>query len=783
MKLLAFSCTNIWPFLDRTVSVSFLDGKHLIKAPIGSGKSFLFFDGPVFALYKYSSRPMLSMKAESWQAKILFEENGQIMICVRDITRSKSGNDTVKSSLFTLENDLNHVASFLKSTSVLTRDSDLVDTVLKSSFSTRMDAKNEGDVQGNLDGFIPPQEVFLSTSMLLQDSENVFELAPAERISLLKEVFGLISIDSATDTINDERKAVWALLKSKAVSDDVDKKLQMYLWELYSYTDAISDSENLLCDLKQELSMIKDKVGIKEFSLDTQRTYTIQMMQTSATENYNAAQKALWAVESQQDTLRSLEKELSDTTEQRQKTVTELEKLQKNNEQDDKTIIDEHTAKKTNLQAEYDTRLEQLPEKWFSSWERSFLRLRDAAQDHIQQGKSLIEQQIFSQKTLAQLEQKALDDKQTLETYDGQIANLQKDYDSKKKFACEKIWGEDCPFIEQINTWFFNTFKKNIESVQATRTSFQAKLADTNTHEKIEEEKKKLQELEANINTMKQSFYYTDYKLITAQKTVFDQLTQQLQNIQNADRELAKKIQEQQEKAIKIVQHEEKKKNLTESIKILENKIESAKKMVDTPTMNTLSDTLKNTQILLTTLAKIQQYIDRINDLVAQHKDEQWAIKKLEEREKLLTDLYRIFSKEIMIKVLEDALPFFAEYINNLLAKMVDFTIHFLPKKTATDKLELEISIRDGHGERPAKSLSWWQKAILRLSWILAVAQLTGVKQLLLDETINNIDRETISQVAEMLWDYAKTNEIALYLVTHSEQLQWMDIWDSEISL
>ncbi|MBP6086469.1 hypothetical protein KA478_04825 [Patescibacteria group bacterium] len=205
---------------------------------------------------------------------------------------------------------------------------------------------------------------------------------------------------------------------------------------------------------------------------------------------------------------------------------------------------------------------------------------------------------------------------------------------------------------------------------------------------------------------MKQSFYYTDYKLITAQKTVFDQLTQQLQNIQNADRELAKKIQEQQEKAIKIVQHEEKKKNLTESIKILENKIESAKKMVDTPTMNTLSDTLKNTQILLTTLAKIQQYIDRINDLVAQHKDEQWAIKKLEEREKLLTDLYRIFSKEIMIKVLEDALPFFAEYINNLLAKMVDFTIHFLPKKTATDKLELEISIRDGHGERPAKSLS-----------------------------------------------------------------------------
>ena len=59
-----------------------------------------------------------------------------------------------------------------------------------------------------------------------------------------------------------------------------------------------------------------------------------------------------------------------------------------------------------------------------------------------------------------------------------------------------------------------------------------------------------------------------------------------------------------------------------------------------------------------------------------------------------------------MIKVLEDALPFFAEYINNLLTKMVAFTVRFQPKKTTTDKLELDISIQDSHGERTAKSLS-----------------------------------------------------------------------------
>jgi hypothetical protein len=79
---------------------------------------------------------------------------------------------------------------------------------MKECTVERMESKNETDVQATLQSFIPPQEVFLSTSMLLQGSDNVFELAPADRISLFKEIFGLMSIDSATDKINDERKAV-----------------------------------------------------------------------------------------------------------------------------------------------------------------------------------------------------------------------------------------------------------------------------------------------------------------------------------------------------------------------------------------------------------------------------------------------------------------------------------------------------------------------------------------------------------------------------------------------
>ena len=65
MDLIAASYHNIGPFGEKTITVAFQQGKYLIRAPIGSGKSFLFFDGPVFALYKSSSRPLLHRRAKN----------------------------------------------------------------------------------------------------------------------------------------------------------------------------------------------------------------------------------------------------------------------------------------------------------------------------------------------------------------------------------------------------------------------------------------------------------------------------------------------------------------------------------------------------------------------------------------------------------------------------------------------------------------------------------------------------------------------------------------------
>jgi hypothetical protein len=61
VHIIAASYFNIGPFEDQIISIFLKPGKYLIKAPIGSGKSFLFFDGLVFALYGYSKRDMLNV--------------------------------------------------------------------------------------------------------------------------------------------------------------------------------------------------------------------------------------------------------------------------------------------------------------------------------------------------------------------------------------------------------------------------------------------------------------------------------------------------------------------------------------------------------------------------------------------------------------------------------------------------------------------------------------------------------------------------------------------------
>jgi len=49
--------------------------------------------------------------------------------------------------------------------------------------------KNETDLQLHLGSFLEPREVFSSTVFLMQDNYNIFEMVPADRLNVLKNVF------------------------------------------------------------------------------------------------------------------------------------------------------------------------------------------------------------------------------------------------------------------------------------------------------------------------------------------------------------------------------------------------------------------------------------------------------------------------------------------------------------------------------------------------------------------------------------------------------------------
>jgi DNA repair exonuclease SbcCD ATPase subunit len=178
----------------------------------------------------------------------------------------------------------------------------------------------------------------------------------------------------------------------------------------------------------------------------------------------------------------------------------------------------------------------------------------------------------------------------------------------------------------------------------------------------------------------------------------------------------------------------------------------------------------------------IENNIRDLEILINDFKSNQLEIKWLQEDEKLVKNLYQIFSKELMLYVLEWYLPMLTEIINSFLAQVVDYTID-IKLLQKWDSLEMDVKVYDDKWERDIKALSGWQRVILKLVRMLAISSYTKSPILFLDETINNLDVDTVWKVADMLNDFVKQRELKLYTVTHSQQIQEMDIWDEIIDV
>ena len=79
--------------------------------------------------------------------------------------------------------------------------------------------------------------------------------------------------------------------------------------------------------------------------------------------------------------------------------------------------------------------------------------------------------------------------------------------------------------------------------------------------------------------------------------------------------------------------------------------------------------------------------------------------------------------------------------------------------------------------------MSGGQRIILKLVRMLAISSYMNSPMLFLDETINNLDVDTVGRVADMLKDFVQQRSMKLYTVTHSQQIQEMNIWDKIIEI
>lgn len=774
MNLLATTYHNIWPFLDRTITVAFQKGKYLIKAPIGSGKSFMFFDGPVFGLYKYSGRTMLSMKAEEGYIKALFEVGGNYYLVVRTLSRTKSGWDGVKSKLFTIQNSTFNTQHF--TASVVNENVD-IEEVLREQWIQLEEVvfKNETDLQQNLADFLPPREVFTSTTFLMQDSENMFEMTPADRINVFKNIFWLLDIDEAKDVISDAKKDVTATIKSRKNTDDVNARLQRWVSE---YLIIVSNNKDSLSDEilshGEDWSMLQDKLGIENFdiaSLPLSGWSVLHDQYDKRRAEYQAKMGERKALETQQ---LHITQEIEKLKEQRIRSKVAIENLEKKLHTDNSAEVKKLQTEKQSIVIAQEGIVATLPLQELNL--SNVYELNTYISELVQKGKDLKGKKEIIEQKLQYIENdlKKIDERKANISQQLQIVEESR---SKQQFFCTKI-DDNCPFLEQINQWMFKRLDEQKSLLEKDLSGLDKDKIDAERVKVMQELQLAQGEYESAIAEYKKYDFKTIKESIEKYSTLDKERLEVDKKLSIYDKE--KELQEGYKQ--ELIQLQTQVSHIDERITTLNEQAAALAEKIQSLQATTDINELDKVEAMLSSIARAMKILEWIRDLVETHKNNMLLIKQLEERETMLGQLYTIFSKEIMIHVLQQTLPLFADVLNNLLAKVVDYSVSFETKNTG-EKLELEIKVHDNKWERLVKSLSGGQKTILRLTWTLAICIFTRSSALFLDETVNNIDKDTIGKVADLIDDFTKTHDIMFYIITHSETIQEMEIWDKVISL
>lgn len=836
INLIAISYKNIWPFKGDPITLFFHEGKYLIKAPIWTWKSFLFFDWPIYGLYKYNTRALLNNTSSEWYIKVLFTFENETRLIVRNISKSKV-KESCTSLLYKTEN------YNTKEEDIIQKNNDIEEIVRKSwAILEKIEFKNETDLQQTFLSFLPPKEVFVNTVFLMQDSDNIFELVPSERLTVLKNVFWLLGIDEAKETIAEKKKEITYKLKTYSDTTKYDTKIQTLIKNLiinhkYLENEHIEQIRNLL-EKKQKdiynIELLQDKITIQDLDINIFLPDINREINTIIQKEKDKEKKTMNQIENIQQSIKTIKNKIDSKRQNLISIQKENYELDKNINDIEKENFDEiknHIKELWKTLEEKDSNIPRESIKIFFEQCKKIIDLNEYIDNDIQgveQFYTLIKQLIEKGKSLQEkiknnelliknkeLEQKTKQErllqaekvieeqiqnfKDQIKDIENHIKTFENNIEQQATFSCEKIW-TNCPFIKIINKKTFDqledqkqTFIKNKQQIeeniknkeweQEKLRKEKESIEKSGTDTSIEEYKTNIINQEKSLEIIKSFLQENNWKKVEEEYQSYIQTKKE----KTTKEQVVKQGEELQKKKEEYLQKKEKNNEIERMIKeeITQNeeeihKREKEKSIIEKKIQNWYYEKLCKAEESNNQCIFIQRDIENtINEFKTIQRD----IEILKKQEKEINNLYAIFSKELLLLVLQDHLPILNDIINNYLSQIVDYQILLKLNKTSSDKLELEANIIDQEWEREIKSLSWGQKIILKLIWMLSISSYMRSPILFLDETINNLDGETVSKVADMLENFVKQRNLKFYTVTHNQQIQDMQIRDKTIEV
>jgi hypothetical protein len=215
----------------------------------------------------------------------------------------------------------------------------------------------------------------------------------------------------------------------------------------------------------------------------------------------------------------------------------------------------------------------------------------------------------------------------------------------------------------------------------------------------IKNEVKKLlltiKDIETNLSDLKDFLELIDWKSIEKNYFQSKEIENEIKNSDSIILKLESETQKLDEYKFQIQKLNIQQKNNEEQISESNNKIK--KFQIDKNDVQTKLEKINYQEILEIDkmTIKFKEVCRDVDSLLKEYKNVQVQIKQLQESEKIISDLYIILSKELLLLVLQDSIPILTEIINNYLIQVVDYQINLKLIKTSSDKLELEAKIFD----------------------------------------------------------------------------------------